>query len=449
VDTDTIGQTSASFPPFDVATRILVAVGCGLLVGLERQWAHKELGSRTFPIVSLLGALAALISTGFVVAGFAGIVALIVVSGVRDLVLRGAAEITTSAALMVTFALGVLAGEGHVFTPAAAVILMTLMLSLKPQLSRFAVGLSEEEVRGAVLLSLIAFVIYPVLPDRFIDPWMVFNPREAWLIIVLISAIGFVNYVLLRLFSTRGLYYTAIFGGLVNSTAAIAELSTLLRDAGDNAAPQAITVNLLTIVSMFARNLALLAMISFRAGLLALWPILAMMCAAAILAVRQQVAADASPPLRLRSPLELRKVASFGRLFVAIQCAGSLGSEVARFLGHRRGKSGRRTREQRQFDGRCRHARRPWPHRSPRGRCLFGIGLHCQHVGKSANFVSSVPRSAAHPQTGPPIGRHRAAGRSHHGRGRLHRMKLKVVVGAAFEVRTQAGRYRLLRRAAL
>jgi uncharacterized membrane protein (DUF4010 family) len=328
VDTDTIGQTSASFPPFDVATRILVAVGCGLLVGLERQWAHKELGSRTFPIVSLLGALAALISTGFVVAGFAGIVALIVVSGVRDLVLRGAAEITTSAALMVTFALGVLAGEGHVFTPAAAVILMTLMLSLKPQLSRFAVGLSEEEVRGAVLLSLIAFVIYPVLPDRFIDPWMVFNPREAWLIIVLISAIGFVNYVLLRLFSTRGLYYTAIFGGLVNSTAAIAELSTLLRDAGDNAAPQAITVNLLTIVSMFARNLALLAMISFRAGLLALWPILAMMCAAAILAVRQQVAADASPPLRLRSPLELRKVASFGRLFVAIQCAGSLGQRL-------------------------------------------------------------------------------------------------------------------------
>ncbi len=126
------------------------------------------------------------------------------------------------------------AGEGHVFTPAAAVILMALMLSLKPQLSRFAVGLNAEEVRGAVLLALIAFVIYPVLPNRFVDPWGLFNPREDWLIIVLISAIGFVNYLLLRLFSERGIYYTAVFGGLINSTAAIAELSTLLRNAGEN-----------------------------------------------------------------------------------------------------------------------------------------------------------------------------------------------------------------------
>ncbi len=175
---DIFPQTFTGFPPFDVATRILVAVGCGLLVGLERQWSHKELGSRTFPMVSLLGALAALISPTFVVAGFAGIVALIVVLGVRNLVMRIGAETTTAAALMVTFALGVLAGQGHVFTPAAAVILMTLMLSLKPQLSRFALGLEADEVRGAVLLALIAFVIYPVLPDRFVDPWGLFNPRE-------------------------------------------------------------------------------------------------------------------------------------------------------------------------------------------------------------------------------------------------------------------------------
>jgi uncharacterized membrane protein (DUF4010 family) len=308
--------------------RILVAVGCGLLVGLEREWSHKELGSRTFPIVSLLGALAALISTGFVVAGFAGIVALIAVLGVRNLVTRGAAETTTAAALMVTFALGVLAGQGHVFTPAATVILMTLMLSLKPQLSRFAVGLNAEEVRGAILLALIAFVISPVLPNRFVDPWGLFNPREDWLIIVLISAIGFVNYVLLRLFSNRGIYYTAIFGGLVNSTAAIAELSTLLRDAGESAQAQAVSVNLLSIVSMFVRNLVLLTLFSVPAGLIALGPILAMACVCSLIAWRQQRLTRASPALQFGSPLELRKVGSFGLLFVFIQTAGSLGQKL-------------------------------------------------------------------------------------------------------------------------
>ena len=325
---DSFPQPFATFPPFDIATRILVAVGCGLLVGLEREWSHKELGSRTFPIVSLLGALAALISTGFVVAGFAGIVALIVVLGVRNMALQGAAETTTSAALMVTFALGVLAGQGHVFTPAAAVILMTLMLSLKPQLSRFALGLNAEEVRGAVLLALIAFVIYPVLPDRFVDPWGLFNPREDWLIIVLISAIGFVNYLLLRLFSERGIYYTAVFGGLINSTAAIAELSTLLRNAGENTEAQAVNVNLLTIVSMFARNVVLLAIFSWPAGLMAFGPILAMACAAAVIAWREHRVTTPAPGLHLGSPLELKKVASFGLLFVFIQTAGSLGQKL-------------------------------------------------------------------------------------------------------------------------
>ena len=325
---DNFPQPFAKFPPFDIATRIVVAVGCGLLVGLEREWSHKELGSRTFPIVSLLGALAALISTGFVVAGFAGIVALIVVLGIRNMALQGAAETTTSAALMVTFALGVLAGQGHVFTPAAAVILMTLMLSLKPQLSRFALGLSAEEVRGAVLLALIAFVIYPVLPNRFVDPWGLFNPREDWLIIVLISAIGFVNYLLLSLFSERGIYYTAVFGGLINSTAAIAELSTLLRNAGENTEAQAVNVNLLTIVSMFARNVILLSIFSPSAGLMAAGPILAMACAAAVIAWRQHRVTAPAPALHLGSPLELKKVASFGLLFVFIQTAGSLGQKL-------------------------------------------------------------------------------------------------------------------------
>ena len=325
---DNFPQPFAKFPPFDIATRIVVAVGCGLLVGLEREWSHKELGSRTFPIVSLLGALAALISTGFVVAGFAGIVALIVVLGIRNMALQGAAETTTSAALMVTFALGVLAGQGHVFTPAAAVILMTLMLSLKPQLSRFALGLSAEEVRGAVLLARIAFVIYPVLPNRFVDPWGLFNPREDWLIIVLISAIGFVNYLLLSLFSERGIYYTAIFGGLINSTAAIAELSTLLREAGENTEGQAVSVNLLTIVSMFARNVILLSIFSPSAGLMAAGPILAMACAAAVIAWRQHRVTAPAPALHLGSPLELKKVASFGLLFVFIQTAGSLGQKL-------------------------------------------------------------------------------------------------------------------------
>src|SRR6185437_13665083 len=91
---------------------------------------------------------------------------------------------------------------------------------------------------------------------------------------------------------------------------------------------QAFAVNMLTVVSMFARNLVLLAILSFPAGVLALWPILAMACAAAAIAWRQQRVDVASASLQLGSPLEVRKVAGFGLLFLFIQTVGSLGQRL-------------------------------------------------------------------------------------------------------------------------
>ena len=136
------------------------------------------------------------------------------------------------------------------------------MLSLKPQLTRFAGGVTAEELRGAVLLGLIGFVIYPVLPSRPVDPWGLLNPREAWLTVILIAGLGFVNYVLLRIYSTRGLYYTAVFGGLVNSTAAVAELSGSMEGEGSGPDAVTVTVTLLTVLAMFVRNLVVVSVFS-------------------------------------------------------------------------------------------------------------------------------------------------------------------------------------------
>ena len=36
------------FAPYEVAARIGSSLGVGLLVGLEREWAHKEVGVRVF-----------------------------------------------------------------------------------------------------------------------------------------------------------------------------------------------------------------------------------------------------------------------------------------------------------------------------------------------------------------------------------------------------------------
>jgi uncharacterized membrane protein (DUF4010 family) len=113
--------------------------------------------------------------------------------------------------------LGILVGHGHVFTSVSSAIIMTLLLSWKTELSAFTVDLSLPEIRSAVLMGLLGFVIYPVLPNRFIDPWGLVNPREAWITVIALAGIGFINYILLRLYKSRGLYFSAVLGGLVNA----------------------------------------------------------------------------------------------------------------------------------------------------------------------------------------------------------------------------------------
>src|SRR6185312_5307272 len=89
-------QVMQSFPPVEIATKLLLSLGIGLLIGFEREWSHKDLGARTFTIVSLFGMLAALIAPVFMFIGLAGVIALVVVVNLRALNNQHALESTTS-----------------------------------------------------------------------------------------------------------------------------------------------------------------------------------------------------------------------------------------------------------------------------------------------------------------------------------------------------------------
>ncbi|HLI64556.1 MAG TPA: DUF4010 domain-containing protein [Terriglobales bacterium] len=318
------GDGITRFPPDAVAFKIAVALAVGMLVGFERESASKDVGIRTFGLTALLGALAVLISPTYGLITMAGVIVIVASLNARSILANQSLEITTSAALLVTYLLGILVGLGHSFTPVAAAILMTLLLAWKLELRRFAGGVTFDELRSAVLLGLIGLVIYPILPDRFVDRWQLVNLRQAWITVVVIAGIAFVNYVLLRLYGHRGLFWTAVLGGLVNNRAAIAELMSVV--AGTRLA----SVVLLATLAMFVRNMAILALFAPKALLTATGPLLAMAIVSMLLLTGRQTD-EAGRDLRLSSPISLRRVLSYGILFLMIQVIGTL---AARFYGN-------------------------------------------------------------------------------------------------------------------
>jgi uncharacterized membrane protein (DUF4010 family) len=309
------------FPPNSVAFKLAVALAIGMLVGFERESASKDAGIRTFGLTAMLAAVTIMISPAFCLVALAGVIVLVALFNVHSMTSNNSLEITTAAALLVTFALGALAGLGHSFTPVAGAILMTLLLAWKVELKRFAGGVTMDELRSAVLLGLIGLVIYPILPDRFIDSRQLVNLREAWVTVVVIAGISFVNYVLLRIYGNRGLFWTAFLGGLVNNRAAIAELMIIVDET------RIVGVVLFATLAMFIRNIFLLALFAPRALYIAIGPLLAMAVVSMMVPTGKR-SDDPGQELTLSSPISLRRVIYYGLLFLAIQVGGTLAERL-------------------------------------------------------------------------------------------------------------------------
>lgn len=328
------------FPHTEVALQIVLALAIGLLVGLEREWAQKEIGVRTFSVVSLIGMVAALLAPAVLVAALIGVLLLVVLLNVQSLRRENALELTTSSALIAIFLLGAMVAYGHYFTAVTSTVLMTMLLAWKAELRQFAGELRPEEIRGAVLLGLISVVILPLLPNRFVDPWQLLNPRQAWVIVVAIAGIEFLNYVLLRIYGTRGLFWTALLGGFVNSTAAVAELVSLVKEerrpvgAGEALRIRLVALVLVANAATFARNLIILLLFAVGAALLALPALLTMVVAAAALAWRRlRSGSGTAESLHLSSPIALGHVIRFAILFLLLNTIGALAQRALGGVG--------------------------------------------------------------------------------------------------------------------
>jgi uncharacterized membrane protein (DUF4010 family) len=324
---------SLDWPYFLALQRLALALALGLFVGLERQRRGKEAGLRTFAFAGLLGCLGGLLGENYALLALTLVGVLAVLLNVKTLFVGQGTELTTAAAMLVTAFTGVLCGHGHTLTPAAVGVITAALLSWKQPMAGFSVGLTEHELRAAVLLAILAFVIYPALPEGPIDPWGLVRPRSAWVTVLLIAGLGFVNYVLLKLYGAGAVELTGFFGGLVNSTVTVTALAERVRERHDLAGA-AYRGILLATLAMVVRNGILLAVLSPPA-LTTAAPALALMlvgCLALVLLRRRNGAAPGvnGVGVHLQSPFSLTSTLKFGVLFLALEAAGTL---AQRWLG--------------------------------------------------------------------------------------------------------------------
>lgn len=325
---------------FDLAQRLFIATALGLLVGLERVRAGKEAGLRTFSLTAMAGCLSQMIGGpyyGLVTLLLTGVI--IAVTNAQAIMRGAGAELTTSVALIVTCFSGILVGLGWLFTPVAATVFVLLLLAWKDEMVGFSQLLRREEIHAAITLLLLGLVILPILPRTTIDPWNLINPRTIWITVVLVSLIGFANYVLLRLYGARGVTYTGFLGGLVNSTATVAELAIHIRAGGDEITGVVFRGIMLAKVAMFLRNGVILGVLAPTALVAGILPVGLALAAAALMAWRGpggvlRRGPELRPPeVKVASPFSMRAALEFGLYYLGLTVIGGVAQRVLGQLG--------------------------------------------------------------------------------------------------------------------
>jgi len=312
----------------DIALKMAVALALGAFIGLERQFARKDIGVRTFALVALLAVLLAqLWPPWFALVGAAFVMLQFTVIALADVRAGRSAPMTTGVSLLTCYALGLLVAEGLMVVGVIAAVIVTAVLFGKRQVAHLVMELSTPELSALVKLGIVALVVYPILPEGAVDPWGVVQPRLVWLMVVLVAAISFANYFLVRRFGASSLRYAGFFGGLANSTATVAALAGRVREDA-RLGPLCASGAVLADSAMCLRNLVLAGL--FAPPVLgALGPALASMAAVGALYSRL-LPSRRVRKLELQSPLPLSQALAFGLFFLGVVVASAA---AYRYLG--------------------------------------------------------------------------------------------------------------------
>jgi uncharacterized membrane protein (DUF4010 family) len=323
----------------DMFQRLAVALGIGFLVGVERGWKHRDApegaraaGLRTHAVIGLLGGIAGALLPAVGEIGFAAITlafaAGFIVFKVRESERDQDISVTGTIAGLLVYALGAYAMWGELTIAAAVGVALVALLAFKEALHGWLDKVTWKELRSALIILAATAIALPLLPDRTIDPWDAINPRELWLLTILVAGASFAGYVAVRVLGDEiGVLAGAAAGSLVSSTVVTAELGRRVR-TGETPAMVAGAAAAIAAAISIARVVILLAITAVvvlpeAAPALAV-ATLVFVAAAFLMRNIDREEAQSDSSAKLRSPLYLGSVAQFALFLGAVIIVGRI-----------------------------------------------------------------------------------------------------------------------------
>lgn len=319
--------------------RLALALGIGFLVGVERGWQHRDApdgtraaGLRTHAVIGLMGGIAGAMLPVIGQIGFAALT--LVFAGafiafkLRESFQDQDVSVTGTIAGLLVYALGAYAMWGDLRIAAAVGVALVGLLAFKEALHGWLDKVTWKELRSALLILAASAIALPLLPDRTIDPWEAINPRELWLLTILVAGASFAGYVAVRVLGDDvGVLAGAAAGAFVSSTVVTAELGRRVKKGESHALVGGAAAAIAAAISV-GRVVALLALTG-AAILPEAGP--ALVAAAIVFALaafvmrhfdRGQEGGDGRE--ELSSPLDLWSVAKFALFLGAVIVVGRI-----------------------------------------------------------------------------------------------------------------------------
>jgi len=230
------GTELVTMENIELYQRLGLAIAIGAAVGVERHWREKDepegartAGIRTFTMIGMTGGVAGLIEqnisgssaySGIVLTGFLVALALVVaIFELREAIAQQSFSVTSVVAAMLTFGLGALAMLGDMtFASAAGASLVAILVS-REFLHKAIQRLQWVELRSAVILLAMTFVLLPIIPSEPFGPFGGVAPRSIVVLAIILASISFTGYVAVRMLGpSRGDFLAGAIGGLISST---------------------------------------------------------------------------------------------------------------------------------------------------------------------------------------------------------------------------------------